>query len=299
MRPDWLERIGLKAKLRAPALRLRLFTAGACSHPEWVTLRGGTLRTVKIPAMFACLEHPQHGHILYDTGYAGRFLEATARLPARLYRMVTPVSFRPEQGAAEQLRRCGIDPARIGKIVISHFHADHVAGLRDFPHARFLYEPEAYAAVRRLTGLAALRRAYLPELLPENFAARSDIWSPEAWQSTDPATGFPFSSVLDVLGDGSLLAVKLPGHADGQIGLLFATERHMYFLCADAVWSSRAYRESRPPHPLAGLIMPSRTDYHSSFERIVRFHRLYPEVRIIPSHCSEASGRWSGGGEIL
>jgi glyoxylase-like metal-dependent hydrolase (beta-lactamase superfamily II) len=295
MKLDLLER--MRPGERAPRVKLRLFTSGSCRHPEWVTLRGGSLKPITIPAMWACIEHPVHGLILFDTGYASRFIEATNRMPERLYRMMTPVAFRPEEGAAEQLHRCGIDPAHVRRIVISHFHADHVAGLRDFPNARFIYERGAYEAVRRLTGLAALRRAFLPKLLPDDFEARSDTLA-EAEAIMPPSElGFPFPVARDVLGDGSLLAVDLPGHADGQIGLLLATERHSYFLCADAVWSSRAYREARPPHPLAGVIMPSRSAYRESFDRLVRFHRQFPEVRLIPSHCAEASDRWTRGGE--
>ncbi|WP_235941202.1 MBL fold metallo-hydrolase [Paenibacillus puerhi] len=280
-------------------VKLRLFTAGCCKHPEWVTLRGGALAPVSIPAMFACIEHPSRGYMLFDTGYASRFLEATDRLPARLYRMLTPVRFREEEGAAEQLRRSGIDPAEIGLIMISHFHADHIAGLRDFPHARFIYESSGYEAVKQLTGMAALRRAFLPELLPDDFEARSDRLSADRRIMPPAESGFPFPYVTDVLGDGSILAVDLPGHADGQIGLFLSTERHTYFLCADAVWSSRAYRESRPPHPLAGVIMPSRVHYAQSFERVVSLHSRFPHIRIVPSHCPEASARWTGGGEEL
>ncbi|MEK8131385.1 MBL fold metallo-hydrolase [Paenibacillus filicis] len=295
MKLELLDRLMPALEKRPPRVKLRLFTSGSCRHPEWVTLRGGGLRPVTIPAMWACIEHPSYGWILFDTGYAARFLEATSRLPEKLYRMMTPVQFLSEESAAEQLRRTGIDPAQVGKIVISHFHADHVAGLRDFPNARFIYNPVAYEAVRELTGLSALRRAFLPELLPEDFESRSDTLASAPVITLPPELGFPFPSARDVLGDGSLLAVDLPGHADGQIGLLLATELHTYFLCADAAWSSRAYREARPPHPLAGVIMPSRSDYRESFGRIIQFHRQFPEVRIIPSHCAEASSRWTPG----
>ncbi|MNI45679.1 hypothetical protein D3C73_1001170 [compost metagenome] len=104
---------------------------------------------------------------------------------------------------------------------------------------------------------------------------------------------------MDVLGDGSLLAVELPGHAIGQIGLLLSTQRHAYLLCADAVWSSRAYREDRAPHPLTRLIVPERKAYKESFDKLVRLHQQYPKLRIVPSHCPEVWADWTKGDDPL
>ncbi|MBP1993227.1 MBL fold metallo-hydrolase [Paenibacillus eucommiae] len=281
----------------APKVKLQLFEAGYCKHPEWVTMQGGSLKAYRIPAIFACIEHPEAGYILFDTGYAGRFLQATDRLPNRLYRWITPVSFQEGDSAAQRLLARGILPEQIGKIIISHFHADHIAGLRDFPAAELHYAPNAYEAVRHLSGLPALRRAFLPELLPENFEERSRPLREE--QEVELPLNVPFTSANDILGDGSLLAVDLPGHADGQIGLFLSTERHQYLLCADAAWSSRAYREKLPPNKLASLIMPDSEAYADSFQRLVILHERYPDLRIVPSHCPEVWADWILGGEPL
>ncbi|RXZ83115.1 MBL fold metallo-hydrolase [Paenibacillaceae bacterium] len=269
-------------------LELTLHAAGYCTHPEWVTLRGGSLRSVRFPAGFARIVHPQYGTILYDTGYSERFFSATQHLPYALYKLVTPVIYHAGGGAASQLKeKFGLDPAEVKLIILSHFHADHVGGLRDFPGACFIYLPHAYEAVRQLRGLAAVRRGYLPDLLPDDFAVRSLPVTPG--QSRIPLPdGWPFpEGGYDLLGDGSLIGVELSGHADGLMGLLLSTTKHDYFLCADAVWSSRAYRENLPPHPLAGLIMPNRQQYRENFERLTLLARRFPELRIIPAHCSE------------
>lgn len=276
---------------------LRLFAAGYCTHPEWVTIRGGSSRNCRIPALFACIEHPEFGTVLVDTGYSGTFLRETDRLPGRLYRAVTPVSLREEDSAVHQLEACGIAAEQVRTIVITHFHADHIAGLNDFPNAQFLYLPQAYDAVKRLRGLAALRRAFLPGLLPERFEERSRPIQPDRRIALPPE--FPFPYALDTLGDGSVLAVELPGHADGQIGLLLATERHDYMLCADAAWSGKAVRENRPPHPIAGLIMPDRRQYADSFGRLVELQRRFPLLRIVASHCPEVWQHWTRGDEPL
>lgn len=264
-------------------LKLTLLATGYCTHPEWITLRGGTFRSVAFPAGFAYMEHPQLGVILFDTGYSSRFFTATQRFPFNLYRKLTPVFYEDKQSAVNQLDTLGIAAKDVKFIVLSHFHADHLGGLRDFPHAQFIYLQAAYDAVKDRRGFSAVRAGYLSELLPDDFLKRSLVI--DETQKLAVPDNFPFPRALDLLGDGSLIAVDVPGHAAGQIGLFVATEQQSYLLCADAVWSSRAYQEHRLPHLLAGLIMSSRAQYRDSFERLCRLHEQYPMLQIVPSHC--------------
>lgn len=277
-------------------VRLRLLAAGSCTHPEWVTIRGGAWTPAEFPAGFAYIEHPEEGGILVDTGYTSRFEQETSRLPFWLYRRLTPAKIPPEEEGIRQLAAAGIDTSRIRTVILTHFHADHIGGARDYPKARFVYLQKTYDAVRNLRGLAALRAGYLKGLLPDDFEARSrpidsGVAVPLPFRT-------PFEWGYDLLGDGSLYAVELPGHAEGQIGLFLGTERNDYFLCADAVWSSAAYRENRPPHPLAGLIMADRRAYRRTLGKLRELHAAYPALRIVPSHCrSSLADRPGQGGE--
>ncbi|WP_246369925.1 MBL fold metallo-hydrolase [Saccharibacillus deserti] len=293
-----LDRLWTLTGKPAPTVSLRLFSAGSCRHPEWVTIRGGSLRSVRIPALFGCIDHPQHGSILFDTGYSERFFRETDLFPARLYRMTTPVQFEAGQSAAERLRAAGIPPEGIRRIIVSHFHADHVAGLRDFPQAEFLYEREALDKMRALRGIGAVKRGFLPGLLPDDFDRRARPFPAESRMDLPDGflPGFAWRRVTDVLGDGSLLAVDLPGHAYGQIGLLLRTERGPVLLCADAAWSAAAFREDRPPSALAGIIMPDRRAYSDSFRALRGTYAAFPGLKVIASHCPEAEAAYAGGG---
>ena len=267
-------------------LELKLYAAGYCRHPEWLTLRGGSMSPVPFPAGFAFIRHPLHGNILFDTGYSARFFEETKRLPALLYRWITPVTFREEESAANQLRLQGVQTDEIDYVILSHFHGDHISGLCDFPRATILYKREAYEAVRHLGAFASVKAGYLPGLLPEDFELRSAFVEDKLVKRLPE--DFPFSSGYDLFGDGSLLAIDMPGHAAGQIGLWLSTLQGEQFLCADAVWSSRAFRECRKPHAMAGIIMNNRSQYNDTFERLCQLHSRYPKLRIVPSHCREA-----------
>lgn len=285
--------------LTTTSVKLHLGVAGYCTHPEFLTLRGGSLRPVAFPAGFACIIHPVHGPILLDTGYSSRFFKETAHLPTALYRHITPVVYREEDSAVHFLARLGLEASDIRYIILSHFHGDHIAGVRDFPQAQLIYLPRAYDAVRSLGPIAAVKAGFLPGLLPEDFDARSlpVTKQPERWVRA--GEDFPFPEVYDIFGDGSLLGVDVSGHAEGMMGILLSTESHDYFLCADTVWSSRAFQEQRRPHALAGIIMSDRQAYRRNFDRLVQLHQQFPAIRIVPSHCHEALNAWGTEGEHI
>lgn len=271
----------------ANPVQLLLLSAGHCLHPEYVTIRGGSLRNAAYPAGFACIRHPSLGWMLFDTGYSSRFAEQTSALPYALYRKITPVVYREECSAVRQLARLGVAADDVSCIILSHFHADHIGGLRDFPAARIFYPREAYDAVRLLGPLSATRAGFLRGLLPDDFETRGTPIETEAAWVPFPE-GRPFPGGYDLLGDGSLLAVSLPGHAAGQIGLLLTTDRGARcLLCADAAWSSRALRDNLLPHPIAGIVMHDRSAYRASFERLRRLQASDSALAIVPSHCRE------------
>jgi len=267
-------------------VELWLLSAGYCLHPEFVTLRGGSLRPAAYPAGLSCIRHPSLGCMLFDTGYSPRFRELTGSLPYSLYRHLTPVRLEEENTAVRQLARLGIAADEIRHVILSHFHADHIGGARDFPHARILYPQAAYDAVRRLGPIRATRAGFIAGLLPDDFADTAQPIERAAKSVSLPAVS-PFAEGLDLFGDGSLISISFPGHAAGQIGLLLATDNAKVLLCADAVWSSRALRENRPPHSAAGLVMHDRSAYRETFERLRSWQAADPDLIIVPSHCRE------------
>jgi len=213
-------------------------------------------------------------------------LTATARFPYRLYRWATPLRLDPALAVAAQLPRLGLSPADIKTIIISHFHADHIAGLRDFPQARFLATAAAYERIKDRTGLAALRCGHLPALLPPDFAERCT--------RLQPFTG-PHIPCLgpshDLFGDGSMCLVELPGHARGQIGLFTRTTQGKYFFLADGAWLTQSIRENRPPSRLTDLIVDDPAAVRATVTNLHHFAQLQPEWQLVPTHCPLAFAR--------
>lgn len=268
-------------------IECRIYEAGHCTHPECATRRGAPFASIAYPALAFLLRHPQQGRILFDTGYSEHFLDATQHLPERLYRTVTPVHLRADESLRAQLRRDGLASGDIGHVVLSHLHGDHIGGVRDFPDAALICSRMAWEDMRARSRLGSLKRGLLPRLLPDDFLDRVS-WIEDAPLHDLPAALAGFGAGHDLFGDGSLLAVSLPGHAAGHYGLLFDDPQGTTtFLVADAAWSSQAIREGVAPPALVTAWLGDTQIYRDTLQRLHELASAAPSIRILPSHCSE------------
>jgi glyoxylase-like metal-dependent hydrolase (beta-lactamase superfamily II) len=270
-----------------PRLQFRLLKVGHCSHPECIAQRGGRWASMMFPALCGLLRHPQRGWILFDTGYSGHFLTATAPFPERLYRWTTPISLPPAEVLTTQLQGLGIAPGDIAHVVISHLHGDHIAGVRDFPAASLITMRAEQEAMDQRSRFANLRHGTLPALLPDDFRQRVH-YAEDAAQVALPAELKPFEHGFDLFGDGSVLAVHLPGHSRGQLGIVFRQENdQLTFMSADACWSMAALREDRGPTWIARRILDRNDHYQQTFRRLQQMQANGGSPWLIPSHCAQ------------
>ncbi|ALW88111.1 MBL fold metallo-hydrolase [Deinococcus actinosclerus] len=262
------------------SVRVIPLRAGSCLNLAAITERGAPWRVQAYPAGFTLILHPTRGPVLFDTGYGADVVAAMRRWPGLIYGLITPVQLGPHDSAREQLRVLGFAPEEVRHVIVSHLHADHVGGLRDFPHATFHLDRRAWEPLRKLRGVRAVRRAYLPELLPDDFEDRC------AWLDFTAAGDalHPFAEVADVFGDGLLRAVPLPGHAPGMVGLLAQEDAGLTVLAADAAWSVRAGREERPVHPLARVAFHDPAQESASGAALRAFLHANPGARLHVSH---------------
>jgi glyoxylase-like metal-dependent hydrolase (beta-lactamase superfamily II) len=277
---------------------IKLFEVGHCRHCERVTLAGGGWHAITFPSLAVLIVHPREGTILYDTGYADHFMSATARLPERAYRWATPVTLPAAAQLGAQLAEHGLSLGDIRYCVISHFHADHIAGLRDLPNARFIASARDFEHVRSQSRLGGLFKGILPALLPSDFEARLQL--AEQLPRRTPGSGWEeLGEGWDLFGDGSVLALRLPGHAPGHLGLLLrdAQDRQI-LLCADAAWSHRAWRDQRLPSVIARPFIHDWTAYRTTLQHLRSLAARHPGLVILPSHCQESLRAYRQGSDL-
>ncbi len=250
---------------------IKLFKVGQCAHFESMLFRGGAWSSVAIPAIVGFVQSLNQT-LLIDTGYAPRFFEATKTFPEKLYAFTTPVVV--EQSLSEQLGNTSVD-----FIFITHFHADHIGGLRDFPHAMFICSRKGYEAISdaKTSRFSKLTKALLPALLPEDFAQRvqfiEDLPRVELPSSLQPFThGY-------VLFENYFI-IELEGHAIGHYGIVVDET----FFIADAIWDMKTLTQSRLPHPLTGLIMEDAKAYKQTVKKLQTLHVNNPTLRFVATH---------------
>jgi glyoxylase-like metal-dependent hydrolase (beta-lactamase superfamily II) len=249
--------------------KVTAFEVGYCTHAACMALKGAGLKSRCFPSRAYLMQTAQGMH-LWDTGYASHFQDA-ARGIYRLYPMVTPIHLDEQKSILRQLRDVGVHPGDLSSIVVSHFHADHIAGLRDFPNARIVCAEEAWKSVQGLKGLQALRKAFLPGLIPPDMSARI-AFTHELQRRNLPPALLPFKEGRDLSGTGEVFLVPLPGHAIGHIGAFVQEGDGWTMLAADAAWAPENFTQLRGPSEITFLVQDSRSSFYATLRKLQQLH---------------------------
>ncbi|QFT77431.1 MBL fold metallo-hydrolase [Erythrobacter sp. THAF29] len=260
---------------------------GSCSHPQRMTIRDGSLRAIDYPALAMLIVHPEEGPILFDTGYDPAFLAATEPFPERFYRWATPVDLKPGRDAASQCEQLGYAPSEFHHVILSHFHGDHIAGLHRFSNAAIHCARAGLEDAHKGNRLMSTRRGILRSLIPGDMGERARFFEEAASVPLSPDL-HPFERGADLLGDGSLIAVELPGHCPGHWGLVLNDARHgLHFLVADAAWSLDAIRRDVPPPAITSGFLGQTARVRTTLGSLHHLWKRNSDIRLTPCHCPE------------
>lgn len=264
-------------------LQFKLLAAGYCTAKESIAKASGQKKDIKFYATYVLIKHPEMGYLLFDTGYSKEFFKATRKFPLSLYARATKVYLQDHETAKETLIKLGIEPDQIKYILISHFHGDHIGGLKDFPNARFICSKYAWEEVKGTRSFKALLKGFLPSQIPSDFESRLQFIEDSTLGKMDPDLG----KITDLFGDGRIWTCPLEGHAKGQFGILFKTKKESVFLVADGAWLKANYESLDLPHSIVRLFFHSWKNFKESLLRIHLFHKSNPDTLIIPCHCEK------------
>jgi len=206
---------------------------------------GSWFQSCQLRVRYGILDHPGFGPVLIDTGYSRHLFTGTRSFGLRAYAGVFNPAIEQEGEIAVVLQRLGYSVEDVRKIVITHFHVDHVSALRSLPNAQIITDRQTLMIILGQSGFANMRHGIFPELLPDDMLHRvTDI--AECRVADAPLT---LGAGRDLLGDGTVIAVDLPGHAAGHFGLCFPWLDPVLLYACDVQWVQAAFDK---PLPLLG-----------------------------------------------
>jgi glyoxylase-like metal-dependent hydrolase (beta-lactamase superfamily II) len=224
-------------------MNISFFNSAIVRAPALLVCEGAGWRRIDVPVRFGLVQLASGRFSLIDTGYGPRVTSGRRSAALRVYnRLLRPMLIEDSSPAAA-LASLGATPDDVEKVIVTHFHADHVARLDEFPRARIVTSGRAARAVWAATSRQAVRHGVFKELLPPNLISRLDATEDKPLANAHPALG----QGHDLFGDGSLLAIDLPGHADGHFGLFWNDDAGPTLYATDAAWSMEALLEDRTP----------------------------------------------------
>ena len=169
--------------------------------------------TIELPVSCALLRHAQ-GNVLFDTGCHPSIADNAEARWGPLAELLIPIMTR-EDTVLGGLKAVGLAPGDIDVVICSHLHTDHCGCNAFFAKATVIVHAQEIELAKSAD---AARRGY--------FDADWDCGSKLK----------VITEGLDVMGDGRIVLVPLPGHTAGMMGALVALDRSGQFLLAsDAV----------------------------------------------------------------
>ncbi len=183
----------------------------------------------------------RHGseHLLWDTGFAAAIKGKANDMGAIVARL--------EKTIPEQLAVLRLKPADIDVVGISHMHGDHVGQAADFPAAKLLIGKKDF----------------------EMSKGPRDPFGP--WRGAGARVQPMEVGDIDVFGDGSVIALNLPGHTPGHMALLVKLASGNVMLSGDLYHATIARQLKGVP--------PFNTSRAETLASIDRFERLATNLK--------------------
>ena len=193
-----------------------------------------------LPVFSYLIEHPK-GLILFDTGWHRDMSpEGVYDKRAQIKSLGSWFLYQINQGRIakgeaihEHLERMGIKASDLDYVLLSHLDCDHANGLRQVKDAKHILVSKAeMEGTRRFSFQIKIR-----------FQKR--WWKGCNMQTFDwNGTEGPVGKSYDVLGDGSLVMVNIPGHSEGLCALKIRNEEGKYVLLfADGGYATKSWRD--------------------------------------------------------
>jgi glyoxylase-like metal-dependent hydrolase (beta-lactamase superfamily II) len=222
------------------------------------------------------IDHPQAGLILVDTGINWEQAHEHDRYYKGILHYVLDADeylLTREQELPAQVERLGYRCEDIRTVVLTHFHEDHVGGLRHVPQAKVV------AAQAEWQALKMKAFGFIPIVYRRSIGAVK-VWEPVSFTS-GPFHSFDTSQ--DMLGDGSVILLPTPGHDPGHLCVLVRMDGYEVLITGDIMYTLRHLAVDEVRAILFGgrFLEQQQID---SIRRIQWLRQALHDLVIVPGH---------------
>ncbi len=233
-----------------------------------------TYETESLPINVFLLEHKKFGNILINTGCTG-LLKKNPLLFSAL-KAKRKISFQDSDSIIKHLEQENMDPICIKKVLLTHCYPECCGALPLIPKYEILSTAQVVCMLKFPdTAEGAMKSTFPNKKIP---IKATGIFNEETFLKKY------FKWIYDVLGDGSILAFDLSGHAKAMTGF-FLPERNILF-AADAAIDERVLDEMLTPNEKLLELQYDPDDYISHIITLRRLHRENPDIKILFSHST-------------
>ena len=190
------------------------------------------------PVSVYLIEHPK-GLFLVDTGWS-RAMNPKGEYDrmAQIKSLGTLVLFEVNQGQVpmgacvdEQLAAMGIKTSDIDAVLLTHLDCDHANGIVQVKDAkRFVVAADEVRFASKLTNRVRYNKDWWSMVELDEFEWDGDLG--------------PFRKSHDLLGDGSIQLINIPGHADGLFAVKVTNDEGKFVLLfSDGGYAAKSWQE--------------------------------------------------------
>ncbi|EQC51702.1 MBL fold metallo-hydrolase [Bacteriovorax sp. DB6_IX] len=241
-----------------------IVNTGYADALDILSIEGGEFKKIRFNHAAFIIKH-NNKTILFETGIGSKIQdEFDESMPL----WAKPAfNFKYVKSLKKQLPNFHYD-----KILLSHAHWDHAAGLTDGLGTTPTISPEEHL-----------------ELHPEHIAHHRTFPihfkdnAPDKFKWTQ-SPYLHFKKHYDLFGDNKVILVPIPGHSFGSIGLIINGQKEKAFFVGDALWMEKQLDSLAHKACLASAIVDRDKKELSATIRKIKIMRDKYKYKIIPTH---------------
>lgn len=191
-----------------------------------------------LPVSAYLIEHPK-GKFLVDTGWARDMSpEGEFDKKAQIKSLGSLILYEVNQGKIglgqcidEQLAEIGIKDSDIDAVLLTHLDCDHVNGIKQVKNAnKFLVSADEVKFAKKLTNKVRYYKGWWDDIELTEFE----------WNDSEGPVGKSY----DLLGDGSIELINIPGHCEGLFAVKIKNDEDKFVLLfSDGGYARKSWEE--------------------------------------------------------